>query len=944
MKQWKFCLALILAAILLFGLAVTSHAEGELTFSDAGRITHKMPATVLSGLGIINGYPNNTFRPKSNITRAEFCKMLAVMDNGGKEPEGDYTSALTFTDTAASPLKNDVAYCVMMHYAAGRNAKTFDPEGNVTLLEAAKMLLCALGHDPEAEGFVGESWADNVRTEAYRDRSGLFREINQKTLKKLNGALSRDDACQMFYNTLTANVVYVDVGVSTSAGEISIQDEYQIKELPNEDFDYLNRQVDQKLQLIERVFPKIRATVDASDEFGRPCDTWVNGSQKIGPLVFRTPAIVCSANNLTGKIVMDAIKEDPTSLVYYQNGKLTETCDISTMQSLFGLGDIDCPRYVREHDYPFLLPLQSNTAAYMLALIWKNSTQTLGYGASPHGKVTGTANRICYYGIYTEIYYDSNTRALTICCSHINPARVNRVYPEQLDENGNVVVPSYVSATFLSGSVKQMRDLDLTDDITIPIKEEREALFLASLDENDSDYRQGEVVLLSFGYDVKTNKYTVLNVLRTVETSGYISGPFSYASSTSINISRFYMNGDTSESYYIIRKDDVFPLASFNIGDQYVVYSASLLTYFGTETSGYAFYLEPLKLDNVNKIAYVARAGVETDIFGEKTYRAKLINSEGSQIDVVTDTYCGNMVDCLVSYTTDAHSKYSLTKVGSSGLGSFTVKQGNAKMTLTPAKSTAISIRGPQDLDYANERSILANDNTLFIIGSRPDENEDLVYETYVGIKNVPDTESATYYNYVEKDGIATVVFIYENTSNTSNSSYGLLFKTDKDVFKTYVTGSTGYYEMEAVIDDEAKTVQVTPALYTSLKYGINLFSGCSANADGWLTAVKLLDSKYVYPITALESADKGVLHLNFDENGDGGERLIVHDGIHVYAYSLRNQKLSVITADELSDLGDVAAADELFGANAPFVKKGYYTLHETYEGKPLAGIFVIVN
>ena len=281
---------------------------------------------------------------------------------------------------------------------------------------------------------------------------------------------------------------------------------------------------------------------------------------------------------------------------------------------------------------------------------------------------------------------------------------------------------------------------------------------------------------------------------------------------------------------------------------------------------------------------------------------------------------------------------------GNSGLGSFAVKQGNAMMTLTPAKSTAISIRGDQDLDFSNERSIVADDSTLFILGSRPNEDEDMVYTTYKGIKNVPDADSTPYYNFAEKDGVATVVFIYENKAEISASSYGMLFKTDKDVFKTYTLGSTGYYEMEAVINDEPKTVQVTPKLYASLKYGINLFSGLSTNTEGWISSVTLLNSKYVYPITAIEPTEKGVLHMNFDENGNGGVRYITHGDLHIYTYSLRSRKASVISEDQLSELGETETATELFGANAASIKKGFYTLHETYEGKPLAGVFIIVD
>ena len=177
MKRWKLSLALVLALAMLFSLALTAHAEGEPTFTDERRITQKMPVTVLSGLGIINGYPDGSFRPAAPISRAEFCKMLATMDNAGKEMTTDYSAALTFTDTVDHPLRSSIGYCVAMKYASGKNAQTFDPEGKVTLLEAARMLLVVLGHDPEVEGFVGETWEENVRVEAHKPRSSLFKNF-----------------------------------------------------------------------------------------------------------------------------------------------------------------------------------------------------------------------------------------------------------------------------------------------------------------------------------------------------------------------------------------------------------------------------------------------------------------------------------------------------------------------------------------------------------------------------------------------------------------------------------------------------------------------------------------------------------------------------------------------------------------------------------------------
>ena len=955
MKRWKLCLALVLALVVLLGLASTAHAEGELKFTDSGKIKQKMPVTVLTGLGVINGYPNNTFRPTSTITRAEFCKMIATLDNGGKEPETDFSAAQTFTDTAESPLKNHIGYCVMMHYAAGKNDRIFAPDGKVTLLEAAKMLLVVLGHDPEVEGFVGENWKENVRIEAYRPRSNLFKDIDEKTLKKLDGNLSRDNAARMFYNALIANTVYVDKGVTTFTDDITIQDEIQIKDVENTgDFDYLNRKIikdgqtvyEDKLQLVERAFPHLRAKQDTNDDFGRPCDVWMNGSQKIGPFVFREP-LLAGSGDLTGKVAMTAIGEDPKSLEYYINGKFMGSADASKVAELLGKPDADPAKYIREHEFKTLRFLSSNTAASMLGHIYRNSGYTLGRSNSTYGTVTGYSDRITYYGTYNELYYNSDTGRVTVCSSLLNPARVNRYIPAQVDENGEEIAPAYVSATRLAGSNKAMAPLELAEERYAYPSDDKNMLFLASSvvsSEGDAEFAPGDVVVCSYGYDVETGKYLVHDVRRTEVHNGKITGPLTYGTGSTSTISRFYMNGEKSPRYFPIRKDDCFPYKVVKIGDFYTMYTCTLTSYKGAESSYWTFYAEPLAREKAENVAYVVKAGIDTDILGDKTYKAKLIDSAGEVVEVITDSYYGDLKDCLVSYTIDINEKYSLLKVGNSGLGSFSVKQGNAKMVLTPAKSTAITVRGDQDLDFTRERTVVANDSTLFLIGTRPDANEDLVYTPYIGIKNVPDAESTPYYNFAEKDGVATVVFIYENKSAMSSTSYGLLFKTDKDVFKTYTVGSTGYYEMEAVINDEPQTVQVTPALYESLKYGINLFSGCSTNTEGWLSAVKLLDNKYVYPITDLEPTDKGVLHINFDENGNGGEYLTVHDGVHVYAYSLRDRKLSVINTDLLSELGDVETAEDLFGANAPNVKTGCYTLHETYEGKPLAGIFIIVN
>lgn len=936
MKRWKLCLALVLALVMLFSLTLTAHAEGELTFTDVRKITQEMPATVLSGLGIINGYPDGTFRPAASISRAEFCKMIAMMDNAGKELLLDYSAALTFEDTADTPLKSPIGYCVAMNYAVGKNAKSFDPNGKVTLIEAAKMLLAVLGHDPEVEGFVGEGWKNRVLTEAHRERSGLFRNFPNELLADLDANLTRDMACRMFYNALIANVVYTPAGTTTTIDGVVIRENSGVQELENADFDYLNRPGETKLQLVERLFPNLRAQIESADEFGRPCAYWINGTTKVGPFIYLDP-ILSGEGPVTGKTVMTRIQEDPTSLTYYLDGKYVESANTYDIAQLLGMPNVDPAKFLRENHKSYCGRLNGKWAASMLGVIWKNSTYQLGrYNSS--GSVAGSASRAATYGTHNEVYYDAETKHVTVSSELIYPAKVNRYAPAQLDENGSEIAPAYVSATLLRGSIAPHADLELTDTLSVKNGSDKTALFLAG----EEKFNQDEIILLTFGYDAEKEAYIVRKAYRTTAVTGTISGPISYSSAKATTVSRFSMNGGKTR-YLPIRKSSIFPIRKFNLGDLYTVYLGNVSNYSGSDITTWAFYAESAAQEESTRVVYVARAGVETDLFGEKTYRARLVNHEGDILDVITDQHYGALIDCLASYSINERDQYTLLKVGSSGLGSFTVKQGNAQMTLTPAKPTAITLRGEQDLDYSRARNIIANDNTLFIVGTRPSANEDMIYTAYRGIKNVPDLDSTPYYNFAELNGVASTVFIYENKSEVAASSYGMLVRTNRDIFKTYVEGSTGYFEVQAVINDEPKTVQVTPALYESLKYGINLFNGCTTTAEGWLSSAKLLHRNYTYPITALEPADKGVIHMNFDENGNNGVRFVTHDDLHIYTYSLRENKTSVITLDMLnSNLGAIENYQSFFNGN--LVAKGYYTRHETYEGQPLAGIFVIVD
>ncbi len=68
-------------------------------FEDVEGTKYESAVTSLTDLGVINGYPDGTFKPDKNITRAEFCKV--VIKSLGLDYDGS-TAPTVFTDVPSS--------------------------------------------------------------------------------------------------------------------------------------------------------------------------------------------------------------------------------------------------------------------------------------------------------------------------------------------------------------------------------------------------------------------------------------------------------------------------------------------------------------------------------------------------------------------------------------------------------------------------------------------------------------------------------------------------------------------------------------------------------------------------------------------------------------------------------------------------------------------------
>ena len=201
MKNFRKVLALVLVVATLFSFTAMASAK---TYTDADKISYKEAVDVLSYVGILNGYEDDSFKPTQTITREEMAKMIAVLSNAGTDVSTLYASACTFADVAKDRWSASyVAYCAKTGVVAGRSASTFDPTAKVTGLETAKMLLVVLGFNAEKQGYVGADWKVNVLRDA--KVMGLLEDFDAKY--NVEAAITREEAAQMMLNALEAPCV-----------------------------------------------------------------------------------------------------------------------------------------------------------------------------------------------------------------------------------------------------------------------------------------------------------------------------------------------------------------------------------------------------------------------------------------------------------------------------------------------------------------------------------------------------------------------------------------------------------------------------------------------------------------------------------------------------------------------------------------------------------------
>ena len=279
MRNLKRALSLALASVMLVGMMVVGTSAAS--YPDVDDQDHVEAIEVLSAVGVIVG-DNGDFRPDDSVSRNEMAVIMAKLILGTYEADS-YVGSHPFTDVP-SWASRYVAACYNSGIISGRGEGIYDGASTVTAVEAAAMMLRALGYEDLSKG--ASQWDQPVAAKA--NEISLFAGLSGAS----NTPMDRNSVAKLALNTLQATMVTTE----RSGQDITLPDGTTIASARNyteveSDKDGYAKAIDQTpgsktgtytVQLGEKLYDgKLKLDDSEPDDFGRTGGLWKLSGKEI---------------------------------------------------------------------------------------------------------------------------------------------------------------------------------------------------------------------------------------------------------------------------------------------------------------------------------------------------------------------------------------------------------------------------------------------------------------------------------------------------------------------------------------------------------------------------------------------------------------------------------------------------------------------------------------
>ncbi len=286
MRNLKRALSLTLASVMLLGMMVVG--AGAAGFPDVDDEDNVEAIEVLNAVEVILGYDNGDFGPDDLVTRAQMAVIMAKLLNLDYQY---YEATCPFTDVPAW-ARGYVGACYAKGITSGYSATIYGPNDGITPVQAASMMMRALGYFQYAQDYNA---GFEVATVSQGTDIGIFKGVGSSA----SAAMTRNQVAKMALNALCAEMVTftgtpgmevngVTVGYRPEyTSRTSTEIKYQAIESRTSDVsggNNLNRG-QYYIQLGEELYDGKLTRKFERDEFERPSINWQYNGKEIGTYV-----------------------------------------------------------------------------------------------------------------------------------------------------------------------------------------------------------------------------------------------------------------------------------------------------------------------------------------------------------------------------------------------------------------------------------------------------------------------------------------------------------------------------------------------------------------------------------------------------------------------------------------------------------------------------------
>lgn len=391
-KIYHSLFAGLLAALLVLNVPLCGAAD-----TGNGKIDTAVSA--LSGLGIMRGYEDGSFHTEKEVTRMEFVTLVLRAMGIGDIVAGDGQQS-SFPDVDASSWgAGAVETAVAMGLINGYDNGCFGPNDSVTMNQAIKIMVCALGYRAAAErqgdypiGYLSVASSLGV----------------VKNLSAGESAASRGEVALLIYNSLTVPLmVETNIGSDKERQEesddtlLSKMDVQVISAVVTGIYGASMSGTTLKENEIELSGKRYESGVDAAAFFGMKVRAWVleeeDGSEGM---------VLHLQNKTNDSTVIDADDIDSSTtkdeIRYWENGSLKSITLESPSTVIYNGRALDS---LQREDVSYLQPengrvIVTEENGESTAIVWDYASYLL----------TGTGEDVLYdvYGRKIEIPRKSN--------------------------------------------------------------------------------------------------------------------------------------------------------------------------------------------------------------------------------------------------------------------------------------------------------------------------------------------------------------------------------------------------------------------------------------------------------------------------------------------------------------------------------------------------------